>query len=148
MRQDKAQIDFPKPSSERSALMARVKGKHTAPEMKVRRFLHAKGFRFRLHDQTLPGSPDLVLPGRRIALFVHGCFWHRHGCKATTTPKTHTEFWTEKFEANCARDQRNLKALFAAGWQPIALWECDIKADRFQDSLMSKLRAAPLVRRR
>jgi DNA mismatch endonuclease, patch repair protein len=125
--------------------MSRVKGKDTSPEMKVRRFLHAAGYRFRLHDRSLPGSPDVVLPSRRIAIFIHGCFWHRHGCKATTTPKTRTAFWIEKFVANEARDKRNESALLAAGWRPVTVWECDIKENKFQSPLLSILKAAPIV---
>ena len=138
----------PKPTPERSALMARVKQKNTNPEMKVRKFLHSQGFRFLLHDRNLPGSPDIVLPSRRIAIFVHGCFWHRHGCRATTTPKTRKDFWVKKFAANQARDERNEEALRLVGWQPITVWECNIKADRFQDTLLSLLRLAPITRRR
>ena len=141
-------ISEPPPTPERSALMARVNQKNTSPEMKVRRFLHGRGYRFRLHDRSLPGSPDLVLPSRRIAVFIHGCFWHRHGCKATTTPKTRTGFWTEKFEVNQVRDARNEQALIAVGWQPITIWECDIKADRFHETLLMKLEATPPVGRR
>ena len=138
----------PEPTAQRRALMARVRQKNTTPELKVRRFLHAQGLRFRLHDRSLPGSPDLVLPSRRVAVFVHGCFWHRHGCKATTTPKTRIDFWTEKFRANEARDRRNEEALLASGWSPITVWECDIKADRFQEALLTALKAAPIVGRR
>jgi DNA mismatch endonuclease (patch repair protein) len=137
-----------KPTPQRSALMARVKGKNTCPEMKVRSYLHRQGFRFRLHAHSLPGSPDLIFPSRRIALFVHGCFWHRHGCKATSTPKTRTGFWTEKFAANQARDERNERALRAQGWETITVWECDIKADKFQESVLAALRASPVSGRR
>ena len=138
----------PAPSAQRRALMARVRQRNTAPELKVRRFLHAEGFRFRLHDRSLAGSPDIVLPSRRLALFVHGCFWHRHGCRATTTPKTRTEFWTEKFIANQARDRRNEALLLQGGWSPFTVWECDVKADRFQEPLLADIRRAPVIGRR
>lgn len=135
-------MEDPEPSAQRRALMARVRQRNTTPELKVRRFLHAEGVRFRLHDRSLPGSPDIVLPSRRVALFVHGCFWHRHGCKATTTPKTRTDFWTEKFTANQARDRRNEALLRQEGWSPLTVWECDVKADRFKEPLLAEIRRA------
>lgn len=112
----------------RSALMARVKSKDTTPELKVRREAHRQGFRFRLHRRTLPGSPDLVFPSRRLAVFVHGCFWHRHtGCRHCTTPKTRREFWDAKFAANVERDARNEVALREIGWSTSVIWECETK---------------------
>ena len=111
---------------ERSALMARVRQKDTEPELAVRRCLHGLGYRFRLHRTDLPGTPDIVLPKYRKAIFVHGCFWHRHsGCKKTTTPKTRVEFWTDKFRANVQRDENNMRNLRRAGWEPIVVWECE-----------------------
>ena len=105
--------------------MARVRQKNTAPEIVVRKLLHRLGYRFRLHRRNLPGTPDIVLPKYRKILFVHGCFWHRHlDCSKTTTPKTRTEFWQEKFRANVARDQAKEQALRAAGWEPLVIWEC------------------------
>jgi len=110
----------------RTALMRRIRGKNTKPELEVRRALHAAGLRFRLHRRDLPGKPDVVLPRLRVAVFVHGCFWHRHrGCKRCTTPRTREEFWREKFEQNIARDCRNIKDVAAAGWQPVIVWECE-----------------------
>ena len=111
---------------ERSALMARVRQKGTGPELLVRQCLHRLGFRFRLHRKDLPGTPDIVLPQHRKVIFVHGCFWHRHlGCPKTTTPKTRTSFWMDKFRTNVRRDRRNMTELRNLGWEPYVVWECD-----------------------
>jgi len=116
---------------ERSALMARVGGRNTRPEMAVRRAVHRLGFRYRLHRRDLPGSPDLVLPRLRTVIFVHGCFWHRHlGCRRTTTPKTRREFWQAKFEANLERDRRSIAALETSGWTVVVIWECEAVDER------------------
>jgi DNA mismatch endonuclease, patch repair protein len=113
-------------SPKRSALMARVRTKHTKPEMAVRQAAHALGYRFRLHCRNMPGSPDLVFPSRKMAIFVHGCFWHRHvGCRRTTTPKTRAAFWQTKFDANVVRDARNIDALQSVGWKVLIVWECE-----------------------
>jgi DNA mismatch endonuclease, patch repair protein len=111
----------------RSVLMGRIKGKNTATEMAVRSALHRLGFRFRLHGRGLPGTPDLVLRRHRTVVFVHGCFWHRHGCPMTSTPKTRPEFWQQKFEANLARDARTTAALQALGWRVVVVWECELR---------------------
>lgn len=117
----------------RSEVMARVKSKDTRPEMAVRRFLHARGLRFRLHCKDLPGRPDLAFPSRRVALFVHGCFWHRHpGCKLATMPTTRVEFWKAKFEATIARDSATLTALEQAGWTTLIIWECELNAEALE----------------
>lgn len=109
-------------------LMSRVGPKNTAPEMRVRRAAHAVGLRFRLHRKDLPGTPDLVFPKHRVALFVHGCFWHRHpGCRKASVPGTRREYWAEKFETNVARDARNRAALEAAGWHVAVIWECETR---------------------
>lgn len=114
----------------RSANMAKVKGKDTAPELKVRRVAHRMGLRFRLHRKDLPGRPDLVFPRHRLVVFVHGCFWHRHkGCRRTTMPSTRPEFWSSKFAATVERDARQIEALRALGWRVLVLWECDLKSD-------------------
>ena len=106
--------------------MAAVRGKDTRPEMILRRELHARGFRYRLHDRRLPGTPDLVF--RRALCFVHGCFRHRHaGCRYATTPATRTEFWQAKFDANVTRDRRDRCALLDAGWRVATVWECALK---------------------
>lgn len=114
----------------RSWLMSRVRGKNTSPEMRVRRSAHALGLRFRLHRKDLPGKPDLVFPKYHVAMFVHGCFWHRHPeCSKASTPKSRIEFWQEKFNANVARDARVEAELEALGWQVVIIWECETKSD-------------------
>jgi len=114
----------------RSRMMAGIGSRNTKPELALRRALHARGLRYRLHDRRLPGSPDLVLPRFRAVCFVHGCFWHRHpGCRYTTTPATRTEFWRNKFRENVARDKRNRDALLAAGWRVAVVWECAVRRD-------------------
>jgi DNA mismatch endonuclease (patch repair protein) len=108
--------------------MASVKKGNTKPEMALRRALHREGFRYRLHDKRLPGRPDLVLPRHRAAIFVHGCFWHRHeGCAASTTPASNVEFWTAKFADNRARDARSLESITELGWRVAVVWECALK---------------------
>ncbi|HNT27730.1 MAG TPA: DNA mismatch endonuclease Vsr [bacterium] len=110
----------------RSWNMSRVRGKDTRPEIVVRSLLHRSGFRFSLHRPDLPGKPDIVLPKYRTAIFVHGCFWHRHtGCADATTPKTHTDFWTNKFTGNIKRDCKNKKLLKKSGWRVLTVWECE-----------------------
>jgi len=105
--------------------MAGIRGKNTKPEIALRKALHAMGFRFRLHDKRLPGRPDIVLPKWKVAIEVHGCFWHRHeGCRYSSTPATRSDFWAEKFAANVARDRRNLEQLLEEGWRTAVVWEC------------------------
>lgn len=109
---------------QRSALMSKIRGKGTEPEMIVRRLAHSLGYRFRLHRPDMPGSPDLVFPGQKKAIFVHGCFWHRHNCGRAYAPKTRPEFWSRKFSSNVARDRRVARALRRAGWNVLVVWEC------------------------
>lgn len=116
--------------STRSKIMASVRQKSTGPEMRLRRALHKIGFRYRVNDNNLPGSPDLVFPKYKAVIFVHGCFWHRHGCKATTTPKTRREFWKAKFNANIERDRSNTEALLNKGWRVMVVWECSLKGKK------------------
>jgi DNA mismatch endonuclease (patch repair protein) len=117
-------------SGTRSRMMAGIKSKNTKPEMTVRKYLHAKGFRYRLHDPGLPGSPDIILPKYRVSIFVHGCFWHRHaGCKFSTTPANNAERWKLKFEANVERDSRKESSLRMAGWRVLIVWECELRKD-------------------
>lgn len=112
----------------RSRMMSGIRGRDTRPEMVVRRALFAAGFRFRLHRRDLPGAPDIALPGRKIAVFVHGCFWHRHsGCRFSKLPATRAEFWKTKLEGNVERDARAVKALQAMGWRVLVVWECAIR---------------------
>jgi DNA mismatch endonuclease (patch repair protein) len=111
--------------------MASVGQRDTGPEMCLRRILHRHGLRYRLHDRSLPGSPDLVFPRFRTVVFVHGCFWHVHdGCKFATKPSSRKTFWKEKFEANRKRDRRNYDALAASGWRVLVVWECAIKGQK------------------
>lgn len=108
--------------------MRAVHSRDTHPEMLVRRFLHALGLRFRLHDKRLPGTPDLVFASRRVALFVHGCFWHQHpGCPAAARPASHADYWNHKLDGNIARDARQQAALRALGWTAIVIWECETR---------------------
>jgi DNA mismatch endonuclease (patch repair protein) len=110
---------------QRSAIMRAVPRANSGPEIAVRKILHGLGLRFRLHRRELPGTPDIVLARHRTVVFVHGCFWHRHGdCRKATTPKTHAEFWAEKFERNVERDARNEALLVGRGWRVLTVWEC------------------------
>ena len=105
--------------------MSGIRGKNTKPAIVVRRALFAAGFRFRLHRRDLPGAPDVVLPGRRVAVFVHGCFWHQHmACRYAKLPSTNPEFWKAKLEGNSVRDRRDAEALLATGWRVLIVWEC------------------------
>ena len=113
------------PPSARSTLMARIRGRNTQPELAVRRMLFARGWRYRLHAPHLPGRPDIVFPGRRAAIFVHGCFWHgHHRCPRATVPKTRTTFWCDKIAANQRRDARQARALRRMGWSVLTVWQC------------------------
>lgn len=115
---------------DRSALMSRIRGRDTKPELVIRKLLHRLGYRYRLHRKDLPGKPDIVFAKRHKVIFVHGCFWHGHtdkGCKLARTPKSRIEFWTAKVEYNRARDARNERALKSLGWQVMTLWECELK---------------------
>lgn len=115
---------------QRSERMSRVRGKDTKPELVVRRLVHGLGYRFRLHRRDLPGSPDLVFPGRRKVIWVHGCFWHQHpdpNCKLARMPKSRLEFWETKLSANCERDAVKMAELAALGWDALVVWECEIK---------------------
>jgi DNA mismatch endonuclease (patch repair protein) len=111
----------------RSRIMSRVGQKNTGAEMILRKALHRLGLRYRLHDRRLPGSPDLVFPRFRAAVFVNGCYWHSHGCYRSTVPKSAQEFWNEKFRANRARDERNVSLLREAGWRVLTVWECAVR---------------------
>lgn len=112
----------------RSRMMSGIKGKDTKPELVVRRFLHAHGYRFRLHRRDLPGRPDIVLPRLKVCIFVHGCFWHCHiGCKYAVLPKTRVDFWAEKLEANVGRDRKAMQELGSNGWCVFIVWECELK---------------------
>ena len=130
------------PPEKRSAVMRRVKGKDTAPEMAVRKALTGLGARYRLHRKDLPGNPDIVLPGRRLALFVHGCFWHGHDCaRGARVPKQNRDYWVGKVERNRNRDAANIEKLSALGWRVETIWACDLKdAAGLSDRLQALLR--------
>lgn len=113
----------------RSRMMSGIRGKDTKPELRVRRFLHAIGFRFRLHDKRLPGCPDLVLPKWKTVVFVHGCFWHMHDCRYFKLPGTRTEFWRDKLAGNRARDEVTRRQLEVLGWRVLVIYECALRDD-------------------
>lgn len=120
-------------SATRSRMMRAIKGRDTRPEVALRKYLHAQGYRFRIHRKDLPGSPDLVLPRHNLVIFVHGCFWHRHaGCFYATTPGTRTPFWEAKFDANSRRDRQACTKLKQLGWRVLVTWECGFKHCREQ----------------
>ena len=115
---------------QRSERMGRIRSKGSGPERRVRRLIHRLGYRFRLHRADLPGTPDLVFPGRRKVIFVHGCFWHRHpdpSCRLARMPKSRQDFWAPKLERNRERDLSNQAALESLGWSYLVLWECELK---------------------
>lgn len=112
----------------RSKMMSGIKGKHTKPEIKIRKFLHSHGFRFRLHRKDLPGKPDLVLSKYKLVVFVHGCFWHRHkDCFYATSPANNKQFWKKKLDKNAERDSVQLSKLLEGGWRVLVVWECGVK---------------------
>jgi DNA mismatch endonuclease (patch repair protein) len=126
---------------QRSYNMSRIKGKDTKPEMLVRKFLHAQGFRYKLHDKKLPGKPDIVLPKYKTVIFIHGCFWHGHAdCKYYVVPKTRTDWWLNKINGNIANDKKAVSALKKDGWKIITLWECDLKPVKIFKTLNSLLK--------
>lgn len=127
-------------SKNRSRIMRAVGQKNTAPELRVRKVAHRMGLRFRLHRRDLPGSPDLVFPKYQLCLFVHGCYWHRHqNCKKTTTPKTNTLFWTQKFDQNTRRDKRKIDELEKMGWRTAVIWECETEDMEYVESFLTLL---------
>ena len=131
-------------TEERSEIMSRIRSANTKPEWILRSALHRLGFRFRLRDRRLPGSPDVIFPKYRAVVFVHGCFWHQHkNCKLATNPKSNTAFWGEKFRQNIERDERNLHDLREMGWKPYVVWECQLKDEPLNriKSLVRKLHA-------
>lgn len=120
----------------RSRMMASVRSKNTKPEMRVRKTAHRIGYRYRLHRKDLPGKPDLVFPSRKIALFVHGCFWHGHPCnRGDRMPATNVEYWREKIARNQRRDNANLLRLRELGWTPVVVWECQTLDDELASLL-------------
>jgi DNA mismatch endonuclease (patch repair protein) len=126
--------------------MALVRGTNTKPEMRVRRALHGAGLRYRLHDKVLPGRPDIVFRSRKIAVFVHGCFWHRHddpNCKLARLPKSRLEFWKPKLERNRDRDLESSARLRVLGWTVLTIWECQTTNGKALDTLVETIRSAP-----
>lgn len=117
-------------SEHRSWNMSRIKGKDTKPEVRVRKYLFSKGFRFRKNDKRYPGKPDIVLPKYKTVIFVNGCFWHLHdNCKNARIPKSHEDFWRAKLQKNVNNDKKNKEALESMGWQVIVLWECELERE-------------------
>ena len=125
----------------RSAVMRRVKGKDTSPELAVRRILRAAGIGYRLGGAGLPGRPDVVMKGRRVALFVHGCFWHGHDCaRGSRQPKTNADYWIAKIDRNRARDAASVQALEAAHWRVVTVWECEMRRPDFATTLVAAVK--------
>ena len=112
---------------ERSKLMKKVRQKNTKPEILTRKYLFSKGFRYKINDKNLPGSPDIVLPKYKTAVFVHGCYWHNHKCRAGRIPTSNVDFWQQKMERNKKRDERKINQLIEAGWKVVVVWECGLK---------------------
>lgn len=128
--------------AQRSERMSRIRGRDTRPELLVRRLVFSLGYRYRLHGPRLPGKPDLVFPSRRKVIFVHGCFWHRHGnpdCKLVRLPKSRLDFWLPKLEANATRDANVHEQLTADGWEVFVIWECQIKDSFLSDRIRAFL---------
>lgn len=125
----------------RSRNMSAIKGKNTKPEMIVRRFLHHKGYRFRLHRKDLPGKPDITLARYKTVIFVHGCFWHQHSnCNNAVMPKTNVAFWQDKLNGNIVRDKKNTLLLQEKGWQVLTIWECEVTSESNMEKLTKKIR--------
>ena len=134
-------------SATRSRMMAAIRGKNTGPEIVVRRYLHALGYRFRIHRKDLPGKPDIVMPKLRTCIFVHGCFWHRHpDCRYAYTPKSRLDFWLPKFAKNIERDLAAQSALRELGWNVVIIWECETKKiDLLRQKIYEALAASSQV---
>ena len=130
-----------RPSAARSALMARVRQRGTGAEVAVRRALRSGDVRFRTNSKHLPGRPDVYVPSKKVAIFVHGCFWHRHaGCYAATTPKTNIEYWRTKFAGNLERDRRKARALRQLGYRVVVVWECQTRKPKALNRLVTRLK--------
>jgi len=112
---------------QRSKNMSSIKSKNTKPELIIRKLLHSKGYRYKIHDKKLPGKPDIVMAKRRVVVNVHGCYWHYHGCSRSNIPKTQTGYWVDKLENNKRRDFQNKRKLKKLGWRVIDVWECTLK---------------------
>ena len=127
-------------NEKRSKIMSQVRSKNTKPEILLRKWLHSEGFRFRIHKKNLPGKPDIILPKYKVAINVHGCFWHRHNdCKNSTRPKSNVSYWEIKFNANVERDKKNTADLMTMGWKVITIWECEVNNGSFKDKFKMEL---------
>lgn len=115
--------------------MSHIRSKDTSIEMKVRKYLFAKGFRYRKNDARLPGKPDVVLPKYKAVVFINGCFWHMHGCSRSSIPKSNPEYWIPKIQRNVERDTENYKKLEDAGWRVFVVWECELKKKYFEETM-------------
>lgn len=132
---------------QRSRNMAAIKGKNTKPELRIRSLLHSLGYRFRLHRKDLPGKPDIILPKYNVAIFVHGCFWHRHDCAyGSVVPATRPEFWAAKLRGNAERDKRNQEALRAKGWTVATIWECQTRDSQKLKSALRDVLPSPTTK--
>lgn len=126
----------------RSYNMSRIKGKNTKQEILVRKFLFAKGFRYKVHDKRFPGKPDIVLPKYKKAIFINGCFWHGHtNCKYFVVPKTRTQWWLDKIYTNKKNDKKNNRLISQTGWEVITIWECQLKKDKIDKTIMKLLKS-------
>lgn len=124
----------------RSRMMASIRGRNTTPELQVRKMIHRLGFRFRLHSKDLPGKPDVVLPKHNLAIFIHGCFWHKHEhCRFAVMPKTNSAFWSKKLNGNVVRDRAAIEQLHILGWRTLIIWECTLKSKGQLDKLPKRL---------
>ena len=124
----------------RSWNMSRIRAKNTKPELSVRKFLYDNGIRYRLHNKNIIGKPDISINKYKVTIFVNGCYWHRHGCKKTTTPKSNTEFWENKFSENVERDKKNYKRLKDQGWSVNIIWECQVNDIDILQNLVDALK--------
>lgn len=126
--------------NKRSEMMRGIKSQNTSPELKVRKLLHGKGFRYRLHVKGLPGKPDIVMPKYKLIVEVRGCFWHQHGCPLSSSPKSNKSYWRPKLERNVERDIRNAASLKTLGWSVFVVWECESRDQRILENRMQRLR--------
>ncbi|UOE49148.1 very short patch repair endonuclease [Mucilaginibacter sp. SMC90] len=125
--------------------MSRILSKDTKPELLVRKFLFGNGFRYRIHDKKLPGKPDIVFPKKKIAVFIHGCFWHSHqNCKYAVSPKSNTEYWSKKISNNVTRDRKNTDELLEKGWKIITVWECELKRSVLNQTMTALIKSISL----
>lgn len=125
--------------NKRSWIMSKISGKETEPEVLVRKFLFRKGFRYRKNDKRYPGTPDIVLPKYKTVIFVHGCFWHGHNCRAGKLPETRKEFWQNKIDTNIARDKKNRQDLEKLGWKVLVIWQCELKNKKIRGEKLKEI---------